>query len=244
MVGRWLRKRVHLLTTIHTLFTHNQIVMNGFSSIFAEYDIPTQCNPVQPQSANRPTGDHERGLDEDFGQLTDEEFFERTVAEVDLSQGGSMNEREADYDAIFAEASKLQDGPLESDHVTSIDHVSSDSGHVTLLGDHVTSDRSHAVHKNDHMTLETAELDKNRDQLLDNLFEEAFSDYDTSMHLLQEEQPGVKEEADNVTPQQTHGSYAVVRAERSGCREVGNGDFNLSATELESFFEEESSLPF
>ena len=194
------------------------------------------------------TGDHQQGIDEDFGRLTDEEFFERTVAEVDLSQGGSTDGREADYDAIFAEASKVQVGPFESDSVTSVgDHTSSDSGHVTLLGDHVTSDRSHVVHQNDHMTLETAQLDTNTDQVLDNLFEEAFSDYDTSIHLLQAEGSEVKEETDiaAATVHQTHGSCAAAaKVEKSDCCEVSSDDFNLSATELESFFEEESDLPF
>ena len=108
--------------------TKSQGKFQYFSFIFVEYKIPTWCNPVQPQVSREQTrGCKPRGVDGDFGSLTDDEFLERTAAEVDLLQDDSISEREAEYDLIFAEASKLH-----------VDHMTSDGSHMTLA-DHVTS---------------------------------------------------------------------------------------------------------
>ena len=129
---------------------------------------------MQPQVSKEWSGSCEpRRVDGDFGSLTDEEFLERTAADVDLLQDDSVSEREAEYDMIFAEASKLH-VTSDGSHVTLAgDHVTSDGDHVTLAGDHVTSDvshvtldGSHAIQVNNHMTQEmTAELYTNTDQL-------------------------------------------------------------------------------
>ena len=215
------------------------------SFIFIEYEIPTWCNPVQPQVSKEQTGRREpRGVDRDFGSLTDEEFLERTAADVDLLQDDSVSEREAEYDMIFAEASKLQVDHVTSDvgHVTSDgshvtlagDHVTLDGGHVTLAGDHVTLadhvtlDGSHAIQENNHMTQEmTAELYTNTDQM-DAIFEEAYSQYDTSMQLLQTNVCDILEE----TVIENMISYYQI-SEDSGV--MGGDDFNMSVAELESF---------
>lgn len=173
-----------------------------------------------------------RGVDGDFRSLTDEEFLERTAANVDLLQDDSVSEREAEYDMIFAEASKLH-VTSDGSHVTlAEDHVTSDGGHVTLAGDHVTLDRSHAIQENNHMTQEmTAELYTNTDQL-DAIFEEAYSQYDTSMQLLQTNVCDILEE----TVIENKISYYQI-SEDSGV--IGGDDFNMSVAELESFCTEE-----
>ena len=198
---------------------------------------------MQPQVSKEWSGSCEpRGVDGDFGSLTDEEFLERTAADVDLLQDDSVSEREAEYDMIFAEASKLHADHVTSDgsHVTLAgDHVNSDGGHVTLAGDHVTSDvshvtldGSHAIQENDHMTQEmTAELYTNTDQL-DAIFEEAYSQYDTSMQLLQTNACDILEE----TVIENKVSYYQI-SEDSGV--IGGDDFNMSVAELESFCTEE-----
>lgn len=208
------------------------------SFIFIEYEIPTWCNPVQPQVSKEQTGRREpRGVDGGFGSLTDEEFLERTAADVDLLQDDSVSEREAEYDMIFAEASKLHVDHVTSDvgHVTSDgshvtlagDHVTVDGGHVTLA-DHVTLDGSHAIQENNHMTQEmTAELYTNTDQM-DAIFEEAYSQYDTSMQLLQTNVCDILEE----TVIENMISYYQI-SEDSGV--MGGDDFNMSVAELESF---------
>ena len=286
--------------------TKSQGKFQYFSFIFVEYKIPTWCNPVQPQVSREQTrGCKPRGVDGDFGSLTDDEFLERTAAEVDLLQDDSISEREAEYDLIFAEASKLHvdhmtsdgghmtladhvtsgggrvtladhvtsDGghvTLAEDHVTSdgghmtladhvtsgggrvtlADHVTSDGGHVTLAedhvtsgggrgnlaGDHVTSDGGHVtldescvVQENDHMTQEmNAELSTNTDQL-DAIFEEAYSQYDTSMQLFHTQVCDVQE---TITESKIS-AYQISEGSGVMCHE--GDDFNMSVTELESF---------
>ena len=210
------------------------------SFIFVEYEIPTWCNPVQPQVSSEQTrGCEPRGVNGDFGSLTDDEFLERTAAEVDLLQDDSISEGEAEYGMIFAEASKLHVDRVTSDggHVTLAgDHVTSDGGHVTLAGDHVTLDGSCVVQENDHMTQEmTAELYTNTDQL-DAIFEEAYSQYDTSMQLFQTQVCDVQE----AITENKISAYQI--SEGSGVMGLENcegDDFNMSVTELESFCREE-----
>ena len=260
--------------------TKSQGKFKYFSFIFVEYKIPTWCNPVQPQVSREQTrGCKPRGVDGDFGSLTDDEFLERTAAEVDLLQDDSISEREAEYDLIFAEASKLHVDHMTSDgghmtladHVTSgggrvtlADHVTSDGGHVTLAEDHVTSgggrvtlaedhvtsgggrgnlagdhvtsggghvtlDESCVVQENDHMTQEmNAELSTNTDQL-DAIFEEAYSQYDTSMQLFHTQVCDVQE---TITESKIS-AYQISEGSGVMCHE--GDDFNMSVTELESF---------
>lgn len=198
---------------------------------------------MQAQVSHEQTrGCEPRGVDGDFGSLTDDEFLERTAAEVDLPQDDSISEREAEYDLIFAEASKLHVDHVTSDggHVTLADHVTSDGGHVTLAGDRVTSDGGHVtldescvVQENDHMTQEmNAELSTNTDQL-DAIFEEAYSQYDTSMQLFQTQVCDVQE---TITESKIS-AYQISEGSGVMCRE--GDDFNMSVTELESFCKEE-----
>ena len=226
---------------------------------------------MQPQVSREQTrGCEPRGVDGDFGSLTDDEFLERTAAEVDLPQDDSISEREAEYDLIFAEASKLHVDHVTSDggHVTLTDHVTSGGGHVTLAGDHVTSGGSHVtlagdhvtsdggcvnlagdcmtsdgghvtldescmVQENDHMTQEmNAELSTNTDQL-DAIFEEAYSQYDTSMQLFQTQVCDVQE----TITESKKSAYQISEGSGVMCRE--GDDFNMSVTELESFCKEE-----
>ena len=117
--------------------------------------------------------------------------------------------------------------------------MTSDGGHVTLAGDHVTSDvshvtldASHAIQENNHMIQEmTAELYTNTDQL-DAIYEEAYSQYDTSMQLLQTNVCDILEE----TVIENKISYYQI-SEDSGV--IGGDDFNMSVAELESFCTEE-----
>ena len=220
---------------------------------------------MQPQVSSEQTrGCEPQGVDGDFGSLTDDEFLERTAAEVGLLQDDSISEREAEYDMIFAEASKLHvdhvtlDGghvTLAGDHVTSGgghvtlagDHVTSGGGHVTLERDHVTSGGGHVTLAGDHVTLDGSCVVQENDHMTQEMTAELYTNTDQLDAIFEEAysqydtsmqlfQTQVCDVQETITENKIS-AYQISESSSVMCCE--GDDFNMSVTELDSFCKEE-----